>query len=64
MFSGGALSLALNKLVKFESDSAKVLPLLTPEHLRALDRRLLTVFAVVEMCIKEKKYVSDVILDQ
>lgn len=63
LFSGGTLSIALSKLVAHESIMADVQPLITEVHLNAMDRRLLTIYAVVEYCLKNKKYASNVILD-
>lgn len=63
LFSGGSLSTALARLVAHESTMADVEPLITDAHLGAMNRRLLTVYAVVEYCLKSKKYTSNVILD-
>lgn len=63
LFSGGTLSIALGKLVEHESEISGVQPLITEAHLSAMDRRLLTIYAVVEYCLKSKKYASNVILD-
>lgn len=63
LLSGGALSLSLGRILAHEATMADVLPLITEDHLNAMDRRLLTIYAVVEYCIKEKKYASNVILD-
>ncbi|XP_015189808.1 PREDICTED: glycosaminoglycan xylosylkinase isoform X2 [Polistes dominula] len=63
MFSGGTLSLSLEKLIALETIMADVLPLISDAHLTAMDRRLLVIYSVVEYCIKKKKYVSNVILD-
>ncbi|KOX79951.1 Glycosaminoglycan xylosylkinase [Melipona quadrifasciata] len=63
LFSGGSLSIALARLVAHESLMAGVQPLVTEAHLSAMDRRLLTIYAVVEYCLKNKKYASNVILD-
>ncbi|KAF7998008.1 hypothetical protein HCN44_009406 [Aphidius gifuensis] len=63
LFGGGALSESLGKLLVHESTMADVLPLITDDHLSAMDRRLLTVFAVVEACLKNNNYASNVILD-
>lgn len=63
LFSGGSLSIALARLVAHESLMAGVQPLVTEAHLSAMDRRLLTIYAVVEYCLKSKKYASNVILD-
>ncbi|XP_043275426.1 glycosaminoglycan xylosylkinase [Venturia canescens] len=63
LLSGGALSLSLGRILAHEARMADVLPLITEDHLNAMDRRLLTIYAVVEYCIKEKKYASNVILD-
>ncbi|XP_031834279.1 glycosaminoglycan xylosylkinase isoform X1 [Nomia melanderi] len=63
LFSGGSLSMSLRKLVAHESTMAGVEHLITDAHLSAMDRRLLTVYAVVEYCVKSKKYASNVILD-
>jgi hypothetical protein len=63
LFSGGALSTALNRLLAHEAEISDVAPLITEEHLNAMDRRLLTIYGVVENCLKQKKYVSNVILD-
>lgn len=63
MFSGGTLSLSLEKLIARETIMADVLPLISDAHLSAMDRRLLTIYAVVEYCVKKKRYVSNVILD-
>lgn len=63
LFSGGSLSTSLRKLVAHESTMAGVEHLITDAHLSAMDRRLLTVYAVVEYCLKSKKYASNVILD-
>jgi len=63
LFSGGALSVALNRLVAYEAEISDVAPLITEKHLNAIDRRLLTIYGVVENCLKQKKYISNVILD-
>ncbi|XP_076628118.1 glycosaminoglycan xylosylkinase [Colletes latitarsis] len=63
LLSGGSLSSALGKLVAHESMMAGVEHLITDSHLSAMDRRLLTIYAVVEYCLKSKKYASNVILD-
>ncbi|XP_033333638.1 glycosaminoglycan xylosylkinase [Megalopta genalis] len=63
LFSGGSLSVAVRKLVAHESAIAGVEHLITDAHLSAMDRRLLTVYAVVEYCLKSKAYASNVILD-
>ncbi|XP_047344059.1 glycosaminoglycan xylosylkinase [Vespa velutina] len=63
MFTGGTLSLSLEKLIARETIMADVLPLISDAHLSAMDRRLLTIYAVVEYCLKNKRYVSNVILD-
>lgn len=63
LFSGGSLSVALGKLVAHEAEISDVPPLITRAHLTAMDRRLLTVYAVVENCLDRKKYASNVILD-
>ncbi|XP_011155255.1 glycosaminoglycan xylosylkinase [Harpegnathos saltator] len=63
LFSGGSLSVALGKLVAHEAEISQVSPLITEAHLSAMDRRLLTVYAIVENCLSEKKYASNVILD-
>lgn len=63
LFSGGSLSIALARLTAHESAMAGVQPLVTEAHLSAMDRRLLTIYAVVEYCLKNKKYASNVILD-
>lgn len=63
LFTGGSLSRALGRLVAHESVIADVQPLITEDHLSAMDRRLLTIYAVVEYCLKSKKYASNVILD-
>lgn len=55
--------MALGKLAAHESIIADVEPLITDAHLSAMDRRLLTIYAVVEYCLKSKKYASNVILD-
>ncbi|KAJ9582458.1 hypothetical protein L9F63_003151, partial [Diploptera punctata] len=49
LFSGNSLSISLEALLQHSHIS----PVLTPEHLEALDRRLLSVFATVEMCFQE-----------
>lgn len=53
----------MEKLLIHEAVVADVLPIVTEGHLSAMDRRLLTVYAVVELCIKQKTYASSVILD-
>ncbi|KAK0179688.1 hypothetical protein PV327_005419 [Microctonus hyperodae] len=63
LLGGGALSESLRRLVAHEAIIADVLPLITDDHLSAMDRRLLTIYAVVEYCLKQKKYASNVILD-
>lgn len=63
LFSGGSLSIALDKLLAHEAKMSDIPPLITEAHLSAMNRRLLTVYAVVENCLKKKKYVSNVILD-
>ncbi|XP_076233441.1 glycosaminoglycan xylosylkinase isoform X1 [Calliopsis andreniformis] len=63
LFSGGSLSIALGRLIEHESIIADVEPLMTDAHLSAMDRRLLTIYAVIEYCLKNKKYASNVILD-
>lgn len=63
LFSGGSLSIALNKLLAYEAEMSGVSPLITKAHLSAMDRRLLTVYAVIENCLKKNKYVSNVIFD-
>jgi len=63
LFSGGSLSIGLGKLAAYEAEISDVLPLITEAHLHAMDRRLLIIYAVVENCLKKKKYVSNVILD-
>lgn len=63
LFSGGSLSIALGRLAAHEAEISDVLPLITEAHLSAMDRRLLIIYAVVESCLKKKKYVSNVILD-
>ena len=63
LMSGGALSLSLGRILAHEATMADVLPLATEDHLSAMDRRLLTIYAVVEYCLKQKKYASNVILD-
>jgi len=63
LMSGGALSLSLGRILSHEAMMADVLPLATEDHLSAMDRRLLTIYAVVEYCLKQKKYASNVILD-
>lgn len=63
LFSGGSLSIALGKLLAHEAKMSDVSPLITAAHLSAMDRRLLTVYAIVENCLKKKKYISNVILD-
>lgn len=63
LFSGGSLSRALGKLIAYESEMSNVASLITKAHLNAMNRRLLTIYAVVEDCLKRKKYISSVILD-
>lgn len=63
LFSGGSLSIALGRLLAHEAEMSDVSSLITVAHLSAMDRRLFTVYAVVENCLKKKKYVSNVILD-
>ncbi|XP_032678630.1 glycosaminoglycan xylosylkinase [Odontomachus brunneus] len=63
LFSGGSLSVALGRLVAHEAEVSDVPSLITEAHLNAMDRRLLTVYAVVENCLSRKKYASNVILD-
>ncbi|XP_031789323.1 glycosaminoglycan xylosylkinase isoform X1 [Nasonia vitripennis] len=63
LFSGGSLGYALNELLAHESSKANVLPLITNEHLNAIERRLLTVFGVVEFCIHKNQYPANVIID-
>ncbi|KAG5345218.1 XYLK xylosylkinase, partial [Acromyrmex charruanus] len=63
LFSGGSLGIALGRLLAHEAVMSDVSPLITKAHLNAMDRRLLTVYAVIENCLKKKKYISNVILD-
>ncbi|RLU17431.1 hypothetical protein DMN91_009666 [Ooceraea biroi] len=63
LFSGGSLSAALSRLLEHEAEMSNVAPLITVEHLSAMDRRLLTIYGVVESCLKKEKYASNVILD-
>ncbi|XP_063983492.1 glycosaminoglycan xylosylkinase [Diachasmimorpha longicaudata] len=63
LLGGGALSVSLGRLLAHESMMAGIQSLITEDHLSAMDRRLLTVYAVVEYCLKIKKYPSSVILD-
>ncbi|XP_034945348.1 glycosaminoglycan xylosylkinase [Chelonus insularis] len=63
LLGGGALSTSLGQLLAHEAKEADVLPLITEDYLSAMDRRLLTVYAVVEYCLKLKKYPSTVIFD-
>ncbi|XP_012541699.1 glycosaminoglycan xylosylkinase isoform X2 [Monomorium pharaonis] len=63
LFSGGSLSIVLSRLLAHEAEMSDVSPLITEAHLSAMDRRLLTVYAVIENCLKKKKYISNVILD-
>ncbi|XP_024942766.1 glycosaminoglycan xylosylkinase [Cephus cinctus] len=63
LLSGGSLSSSLRKFSEYESNMANVPPLITEAHLNAMDRRLLTIYAVVEYCLKQNKYASNVILD-
>ncbi|XP_049806095.1 glycosaminoglycan xylosylkinase isoform X1 [Schistocerca nitens] len=46
VLAGGALSFSMEKLLQ----GSQIAPVLTAAHLHALDRRLLAVFAAVEMC--------------
>ncbi|XP_012287046.1 glycosaminoglycan xylosylkinase [Orussus abietinus] len=63
LLSGGSLSSSLKRLLAHEAEAARAAPLITEAHLNAMDRRLLTIYSVVEYCLKEKKYASNVILD-
>ncbi|XP_012253531.1 glycosaminoglycan xylosylkinase [Athalia rosae] len=63
LLSGGTLSKSLAQLLDYEARLAGVSPLITEAHLKAMDRRLLAVFAAVEVCLKENKHSTDVILD-
>ncbi|KAG5326230.1 XYLK xylosylkinase, partial [Pseudoatta argentina] len=63
LFSGGSLGIALGRLLAHEAVMSDVSPLIAKAHLNAMDRRLLTVYAVIENCLKKKKYISNVILD-
>ncbi|XP_044595564.1 glycosaminoglycan xylosylkinase isoform X2 [Cotesia glomerata] len=63
LLGGGALSASLRQLLAQEAVESEVLPLITEDYLSAMDRRLLTIYAVVEYCLKLKKYPSNVILD-
>lgn len=63
LFSGGSLSIALGKLLTYEATMANVFPLLTDAHLNAVDRRLLTIYAVIEYCLKNKKHNATVFVD-
>ncbi|XP_033228336.1 glycosaminoglycan xylosylkinase [Belonocnema kinseyi] len=63
LLSGGSLSISLAKLLSHEEAMSDIEPLITVEHLSAMDRRLLTIYSVVEFCIRQKKYTSNVILD-
>lgn len=45
-FSGGTLTELLDQLTKRDL----LYPLLTPDHNKAMDRRMLMLFAAVEMC--------------
>ncbi|KAK6641654.1 hypothetical protein RUM44_013369 [Polyplax serrata] len=49
VFSGGALSSSLEKVLKYSHIS----PVLTDSHLHALDRRLILIFAAIEVCVRE-----------
>jgi hypothetical protein len=49
LFSGNALSTSLETLLHH----SHIAPVLTSLHLKALDRRLLFVFATVEMCFEQ-----------
>jgi hypothetical protein len=49
IFSGNALSTSLEALLQH----SHITPVLTSSHLKALDRRLLSVFATVEMCFEQ-----------
>ncbi|KAJ8683675.1 hypothetical protein QAD02_019467 [Eretmocerus hayati] len=62
LFSGGSLSYSLKKLLQRESLMADVQSVMTNDHLEAIDRRLLTVFAIVEICLKENPYSTGVII--
>ncbi|XP_011496158.1 PREDICTED: glycosaminoglycan xylosylkinase [Ceratosolen solmsi marchali] len=53
LLSGGSLSYALKELLAHESSMADVLPIITDKHLNAIDRRLLTVYAIVEYCLNK-----------
>ena len=64
ILKGGSLSYSLKKLLAHESLMADVLPITTKEHLEAIDRRLLTIFAVTEFCLKNTPRYSDVIVDK
>lgn len=48
ILAGGALSKSLEALLKH----SHITPVLIDLHLKALDRRLLTIFATVENCIQ------------
>lgn len=47
MFSGGTLTDLVDRLTKGDL----LYPLITDKHKRAIERRLLVVYAVVEICI-------------
>jgi hypothetical protein len=49
LFSGNALSTSLEALLQH----SHITPVLTSLHLKALDRRLLFVFATVEVCFEQ-----------
>lgn len=63
LLSGGTLSKSLRELLEHEAKLAEVSPLITEAHLKAMDRRLLAVFSAVEVCLKENKNPTNVILD-
>jgi len=49
LFSGNTLSTSLEALL----NHSHISPVLTSLHLKALDRRLLAVFATVELCFEQ-----------
>jgi len=54
IISGGALTDILDELTKFDL----LYPLLTDDHLKAMEKRLLKIFAAIELCME--KYGKDI----
>jgi Golgi casein kinase, C-terminal, Fam20 len=50
MFTGGTLSIALEKSLKW----SHIAPVITDDHFKALDRRLKIVLAAISLCLKER----------